>query len=703
MGRISIRILTLLVLHIQVLYAQEELDSLTRPFEAQLSLIGKSYGDSVVLRWAPNTPGAWSYLNKIGYVVERTSFSSKDDFDPSSYLSLSNQPILPFPLAEWESVVNEGGDKALSAIAAQALYGASFGSSSGKIFDIADEYRNRFSFSLLAADLSAVTASALGLRFVDKTVQNNKHYIYRVFPSTAPQNYKIDTAYLVIENLISGPVQQPVFSESYGSENHILLSWDKAIHESAFSAYIIEKSENEGLTFKPLSEIPFVNPESDNVNNKLNVFQYRDSVARNYEPYHYRLIGITPFGERSPASAVVIEMGRDRTPPPSPINVDAKQIGDGVVEVSWEMPNPPPDLDGFYIGRGDDLDKNFQPLHEQKIPKNSTSYIDYYSNQLSGNYYVVAAVDTAGNGSISMVSYAAIIDSIPPSPPKGLVGSIDSTGLVTLHWKLGDEIDLAGYMVYFTNSADHVYSTVNEAPLADTVYTDTIQIKTLTRKIYYKIKAVDTRWNYSEYSEVLELTRPDIIPPTSPVFTKYKLTEDGITLEWIPSSSNDVAGYNLEIYADNELMRKVYIEKRDSLKLYQFTDKNMHTGKLYTYIAFTVDESGLRSAPSNPINIKAVNFRPKESINNLTASINEADRFVQLDWSYLGESNVKRFILYRAVEGSSFVTYKSLAPTDKTFKDSMIRKGIRYEYSIKAVYDTGKQTPFSNIVSVNID
>ncbi len=505
-----------------VLFAQIEPDSLSKPFEAEINLIGKSYGDSVVLRWAPTTPGAWSYLNKMGYVLERTTFSGETDFDPASYQKLNNLPVMPLPLEDWESVVNNGGDKALSAIAAQALYGESFNAKGAKLFDIADEYSNRYSFSLLAADLSPVTANALGLRFVDKTAQMDKHYIYRVYPSMAPTNYKIDTAYLVIQNVASSPIQQPVISEAYGSEFQIRLSWDKIVHETLFSAYIIERSDNHGLTFEPLHEIPFINPESDNINGKVNVFQFTDSVPRNYEPYHYRLVGITPFGEKSLPSEVVVEMGRDRTPPPSPLNVNASQIEPGSVQITWEMPNPPSDLDGFFIGRGDDLDKNFQPLHENMIPKDSLSYIDYNSDQMSGNYYVVAAVDTAGNGSISMVSYAAVLDSIPPSAPLGLVGKIDSTGLVTLQWTLGEEIDLAGYMIYFTNAADHVYSTVNQAPLADTIYTDTIQIKTLTKKIYYKIKAVDTRWNYSEYSEPLELSRPDIIPPTSPFFQTTK-------------------------------------------------------------------------------------------------------------------------------------------------------------------------------------
>ena len=682
-------------------HAQEELDSASNPFHAEINLIGKSYGDSIVLRWAPTTPGAWSYLNKVGYIIERVSFKNEQDFDPSEYQMLTSTPLKPLPLSEWESIVKEGPDQELSAIAAQALYGKSFNSTGNTLFDAADEFMNRYSFSMLGADLSIVTSNALGLRYSDKSVELEKHYIYRIFPASPPQNYSIDTAYLVLQNLRNAPIPVPIIDQVYEGEGYINFTWDKALHQSIFSAYIIERSEN-NMDFEPLTNIPFINPESDNVATKTTVFQYVDSVEENYKRFYYRLVGISPFGEKSQPSEVIEAMGRDRTAPSAPVNVEAQQIGEGIVEITWEVSEQAADLDGFYIGRGDDLDKNFQPLHDQMIPKDSTSYIDYESDKLGGNYYVVAAVDTAGNGSISMVSYAAVVDSIPPSPPVGFQGSIDSLGIVTLQWKLGEEIDLAGYMIYFSNSADHVFSTVNSAPLPDTIYTDTIQIKTLTRKVYYKLKSVDTRWNYSEYSGILELTRPDVIAPTTPVFSNYRLTKEGMWLEWIPSSSNDVSGYELEISKEGETVKRIFIEKRDQVKRYEYTYQNMDAGITYRFIVSTVDESGLRSAPSTPIQVTGIDLEEKVGIDDLTLTKSEDGKSISLNWSFHDADQIKRFVLYRSVQGSNFVTYKSIPPVKNSFNDTLLRKGINYDYSIKAIYASGKETPFSNIVSIKL-
>ena len=38
---------------------------------ASIKVIGRSFGDSVVLRWAPTSPTAWQALNLYGYKIER--------------------------------------------------------------------------------------------------------------------------------------------------------------------------------------------------------------------------------------------------------------------------------------------------------------------------------------------------------------------------------------------------------------------------------------------------------------------------------------------------------------------------------------------------------------------------------------------------------------------------------------------------------
>ncbi len=74
-------------------------------------------------------------------------------------------------------------------------------------------------------------------------------------------------------------------------------------------------------------------------------------------------------------------------------------------------------------------------------------------------------------------------------------------------------MDIRGFNVFYSNKPDHEFSLLTKTPLTDTVFRDTISLKTLTKKIYYKVVAVDYNSNYSKFSQILELKRPDVVPP----------------------------------------------------------------------------------------------------------------------------------------------------------------------------------------------
>jgi hypothetical protein len=69
---------------------------------------------------------------------------------------------------------------------------------------------------------------------------------------------------------------------------------------------------------------------------------------------------------------------------------------------------------------------------------------------------------------------------------------------------------------------------------------------------YYKMIASDYRGNYSEYSEVVGIARPDVNPPSSPVMLSGIGTTDGIYINWLPSSSSDITHHTLERSSQTE-------------------------------------------------------------------------------------------------------------------------------------------------------
>src|SRR5690606_33161391 len=78
------------------------------------------------------------------------------------------------------------------------------------------------------------------------------------------------------------------------------------------------------------------------------------------------------------------------------------------------------------------------------------------------------------------------------------------------------------------------------------IYTDSVNIKTLTPSVWYKIAAIDNRYNMSEFSDIVEVKIPDVIPPVPPVIKNVTANHKGVAIHFVPSSSADVVRH--EIY-----------------------------------------------------------------------------------------------------------------------------------------------------------
>ncbi len=679
-------------------FSQEEVQN-EQAFTAFIQLTAKAYNDSIVLRWAPDAPGAWTAANKYGYTVERTIIPDTGSFDPMAYQQLNPEPIKPWPLDQWAAIADEKADNPMATIAAQTLYGESFSGGGAGFVEMADEFSNRWSFALLAADMNSVTANALGLRFVDRNFEKGKAYIYRVACPVDSSLFIINPGYYVINTTDVVEIPKPFISRAIEMENVIQLEWDKEFHDQVFSAYWIERSDDKGKSYKKLNNVPYINPQNE-LRQESNIILFTDSLAENYKPYSYRIRGITSFGEVSRPSDPIIAMGRDKTPPSAPENLKATSLGGNRIKLSWDKKTEEKDLKGFLIGRSHTSINDFVPLFEDPLPVSTRTWTDENADPSTSNYYVVAAVDTAGNGNVSLITYGMIIDSIPPAPPTDLIGTIDSAGIVKITWSLGDEPDLAGYMVYFANDSGHVFSSTTPRPMRDTVFVDTIPLKTLTKNIFYRIKSVDITYNYSDFSPILVIKRPDIVPPSSPVISSYKITDHGIILQWIPSMSNDVKRHLLSRKTDQGEW-KVYKSFESNSNIHSYTDTSLIAGSDYSYRLQAEDESGNLSGASMEFTLKFTGNPLMLAINNIFASLGTDRQSIFVSWNYPVEDDY-RYVVYRAIDGGNFQTIASVQRPNNSYTDKKIRKGSEYEYQVRAFYKNGKKSGLGKVAGVKV-
>jgi hypothetical protein len=92
-------------------------------------------------------------------------------------------------------------------------------------------------------------------------------------------------------------------------------------------------------------------------------------------------------------------------------------------------------------------------------------------------------------------------------------------------------------------------------------------------------------------------------------------------------------------------------------------------------------------------------IKSKQPVTNLFAKSDAANKDILVSWNYPVIDDY-RFIIYR-VNGAGFMSYKSIRGNVTSFKDSDVKKGASYEYSVGVIYKDGRKAPFGKIVKTS--
>jgi hypothetical protein len=545
---------------------------------------------------------------------------------------------------------------------------------------------------VMTAIKDAKVAEALGLGFIDKTVTEGSSYTYRIKLNGQSAIYKIEDG-IVTQKAIVSPDKYKNEVFVYPGDKRLSFAWAS---KPELAGYYVERAAEGETNFRPMNTTPFYASSGSGFDGPTNGSFMDDSVV-NYRWYRYRFYGNTAFGERI-LFAEVKGMPRDLTPPNSPIIKQPKHIKEKEVKVEWDIYGDVSDLKGFIVGRSDKDRGDFQILHKALLSPKSRSYIDTTFIADGINYYIVYAIDTSGNLSSSYPGYVALIDSTPPAKPTIVSAIIDSQGIVTLTIKLGKEKDLKGYKLFKSNSPDHEFSVIEEAFKKDkedtnkikVVFTDTVTLQSLTPKIYYRLRALDYNYNQSEFSDIIAVTRPDTIPPVTPVFTDVTVGEKQIELRFVPSESKDVKEHILYRKTDLTANWEILL-KFDSLQT-TVVDTNVKTGITYYYSMRAIDEGKLFSGFAHIVQGKPYDSGVRPLVENITHKIENKN--VVLSWGYPNLYKDVIFIVYKKDDSGRLIQYKRTS--ERKFIDMHSMK--ENVYTIKATTPDGGQSKMSELV-----
>jgi uncharacterized protein len=678
--------------------------------------VAKAFGDSIYLRWAPDSYAGWVAGNKKGYRIIRFESTRKRGLDSLSAgtdtlqiakieatqigfdsISVVIDTLRPQPLTYFaqEHIKIDTG----CIIAAQALYGQTIQiAGDASIADKESQAQMRFTIALQAADKSFKGAQALALGFIDHKVDSNKQYSYQIMPLDGGNPATID-----IFNR-KQPLPIPKDIQAKQGDEWLQLSWSFE-NQKDFVSYRVYRSGDDGKTYDLVTPEPLVFMLQGNEPDTFR-YTFTDSVGVNYKKFKYRLSGSDMFAEWSPF-AEVESYARDFTPPVVPFITEGHSTTRSF-ELSWSLDSMDTDLSGFQILMGNSQEGPFSPITKM-LPKELRQYKHLDSVSLTRSYYfVVASHDTSGNIAYSMPLYILVIDSIPPLAPTLLQGKINKKGIVRMVWQHGTEEDLAGYRIYSsTNNRD--FRMLTASPIDSNRYQDTLPLNTLNRKMYYKLIAEDQNANKSTYSEVLMLEKPDTISPVTPVMAQSESGAKGVTLKWIPSSSNDVMAHLVYRKVDKDTTANWALFQKLDARTEWFTDTTAFIEKPYLYYMVAQDSAENVSEPSLTVGGRRFFDGKSDGIKTLQAVFDEKQKTIQVSWQiapvtdpFLKDKKYYIFI-YRAKQNEPLEKYQQVEGEKlPAFVDDEVAKG-QYRYALCMAYDDGKITPLTQEVVVDIE
>jgi hypothetical protein len=606
------------------------------------------------VRWMPLSYKAWQASNKAGVKIMRGS-ESLGNFRPLSASFFSKHPN-PY-----------------MKVAGNLLYPPT-------PVDTTDMEGLDFSFGLAMqmSYTSTEVAEAMGLLYIDSLQKSGTTYTL-MFENKPITSCKVSqTPIKIVRDL-----------KAFYADSLVTLRWevpDTLMHTS----YILERSDDGGASYKSVTDSPIlITAEPDSLGKIFMTASNKVPFLRHY--FYYRVKALTPFGFTTPGSAVAqIFAYQNKLQPPK---IKSSILPNGHVVISWEHPDSlAKDTRGYEIMRSTAIDKPMVSVTKGLLNRNLRSYTD--TTPLSSAYYVVEAIDWAGDGHPSIVEYVQAEDSIPPAKPVLTHHMVTEKGIVYLKWKGNHEPDFEGYSVYSASHKKAEFSLLTTHLQKDSVFHDTLSLQMLNKEVYYTVVAFDNKLNASVSSDTVLVLRPDILPPAPPNFTGYEAADTHLQLSWVASPSADLKQHLLyrRAFTDSAWVALgTFLPDVLSIK-----DTSALEKVEYQYKLVAQDQAGLLSPP--------VFIRGKRLFTGIRAALENVNLEPEADGLMLSwkapSRKVQNYRLYRQEADKDYLAlYKVFAGNFGKFLDAKVQKNTVYKYRIQAVYEDNSESQLTEIIS----
>jgi len=682
---VNLGILLLFCLAISDIHAQTAMNFETKP-------VAYRAGHKVFLRWTLGNAAQWRKANSLGYNVERLENGS------TNFQLLNKTPLKPITLIAAQKYGTKSAVYTVTALLQQKP--------DPKDKNVPDD-KELYGYYLLMSSYNAEAAVLSASAFTDSTTIPGKKYTYRITVATIAQE-KQTASVVIVQDDNKLPILPTVEAEF--KEKSVNLEWNIKPVMDDYIGVLVERS-TDSINFSTLTNPPLLtslkNVNEIEIDTTKKMMLYQDTNVLQNKKYYYRIKAVNVFGITSNPGAVVsgICLPDIRTLP----KIKSIDTLAGKFVVNWTMPDSVKKLVRQYEIRVSETgnDSSYKKIFTFLATKDSIEAFDFKPSP--SNYFRLRAINKKGNQYVESFPYLyQLNDSMPPAPPISLNGIIDTNGNVILVWAGNKEPDILAYKVYRSFNDTETYALLTGEPVSEIIFKEKLPLNQLNTDIFYKVSALDNRYNESALSEPIRLNRPDTIPPAIATLLSVKLNNNkSIEVRWKKSFSKDVLSYALSRKAGDDSLATWTEIVTPSASDSVYMDINVDPTISYVYKIQAVDKGGLKSEFSNERSYKApAKAAGKVKIlSNLNAYSSRGEKkYIELNWNINKQvsNNIREFWIYRVMNGNEEdIALQSVIPGNATiFDDDDVRENTRYTYYIKAVFKTGGS---SDLEKINVD
>ncbi|MBP7653962.1 carboxypeptidase regulatory-like domain-containing protein, partial [Candidatus Dependentiae bacterium] len=385
----------------------------------------------------------------------------------------------------------------------------------------------------------------------------------------------------------------------------------------------------------------------------------------------------------------------DTSAPSSPTGIIA-DAGIGQAVIRWTA-NAEQDLSGYNVYRSQTSGSGFVKINGPLLT--SLQFTNYALQLNQTYYYVVTAVDKAGNESVFSVQIGiTITQTPPPAAPRDLSVSAGN-GKITLTWTANSELDISGYNVYRSLTSGSGFVKINSSLILQNNFTDTAIVN--GTKYYYNISAVNTQLQESSKSAEINATPVNSIAVTFNIdmtnqsgFTSVQIAGDLLTPSWsalqnqMTNTGNNIWTKTINLIEGSFLQYKYVKDNGAWEQDFLTTSKNRELN--------VINQNAGTMIVSNRWAV--VGDLPPQTPGNF--NLQALNNSVRISWSANTESDLKGYILERSiVSGSGYEQIGGLLTTS-TYTDNSAVNGTRYYYRLKAVDNSDQYSQYTTEKSV---